>query len=68
MVLLIFEAVKGSSIPVAADLYGTMERVVCSMGLVSQEGVENLEKNLGLLELPLHLGGFRENKAFASMA
>ena len=46
---LLFENVKGSSIPVAVNLLGTMERVVWSMGLEKQEELEDLGKKLALL-------------------
>ena len=65
---LLFENVKGSSIPVAVNLLGTMERVVWSMGLEKQEELEDLGKKLALLQQPRPPKGFKETKAFASVA
>ena len=44
---LLFENIKGSSMPVAVNLLGTMERVVWSMGLEKQEELEDLGKKIG---------------------
>ncbi len=49
---LIFENVIGSSIPVAINLLGTIERVAWSMGFESQEQLEGLGKKLSLLQQP----------------
>ena len=65
---LLFENVKGSSMPVAVNLLGTMERVVWSMGLEKQEQLEDLGKKLALLQQPRPPKGFKETKAFASVA
>ena len=65
---LLFENVKNSSIPVAVNLLGTMERVVWSMGLEKQEELEDLGKKLALLQQPRPPKGFKETKAFASVA
>ena len=65
---LLFENVKDSSIPVAVNLLGTMERVVWSMGLDRQEQLEDLGKKLALLQQPRPPKGFEETKAFASVA
>ena len=65
---LLFENVKGSSMPVAVNLLGTMERVVWSMGLEKQEELEDLGKKLALLQQPRPPKGFKETKAFASVA
>ena len=65
---LLFENVKGSSMPVAVNLLGTMERVVWSMGLEKQEELEDLGKKLALLQQPRPPKGLKETKAFASVA
>ncbi|BBL86428.1 Carboxylyase-related protein (chromatophore) [Paulinella micropora] len=65
---LIFENVIGSSIPVTANLMGTVERVVWSMGLESAEQLEELGKRLALLQQPRPPKGFSETKEFASIA
>jgi 4-hydroxy-3-polyprenylbenzoate decarboxylase len=49
---LIFENVKGSSIPVVVNLLGTVERVCWSMGMEEQSELEELGIKLGKLQSP----------------
>jgi 4-hydroxy-3-polyprenylbenzoate decarboxylase len=49
---LIFENVKGSSIPVVVNLLGTVERVCWSMGMEKQSELEELGIKLGKLQSP----------------
>ena len=49
---LLFENVKGASMPVAINLLGTLERVVWSMGLERVEELEELGQKLSLLQQP----------------
>ena len=65
---LLFENVKGSSIPVTGNLSGTFEHVVSSMCSERQEELENLVKKLDLLQQPHNLKGFKETKAIALMS
>ncbi len=65
---LLFENVKGSNIPVAVNLLGTIERVVWGMGLQKIEDLEKLGKKLALLQQPKPPKGFQETKDFASVA
>nr|AUG32816.1 Carboxylyase-related protein [Paulinella longichromatophora] len=64
---LIFENVIGSSIPVAVNLMGTVERVVWSMGLESPEQLEELGKRLALLQQPRPPKGLSETRQFGSI-
>ncbi len=64
---LLFENVKGSKMPVAVNLLGTMERVVWSMGLEKAEELEKLGEKLALLEQPRPPKGFKETKKFAKV-
>ncbi|MFM7545250.1 MAG: UbiD family decarboxylase, partial [Synechococcales cyanobacterium] len=49
---LLFENVKGSSLPVAVNLLGTVERVCWAMNVDKPEDLENLGKKLALLYQP----------------
>ena len=62
---LVFENVIGSSMPVAVNLLGTVERVVWSMGLERPEQLEELGSRLALLQQPRPPKGLRETKQFA---
>ena len=60
---LLFENVIGSSMPVAVNLLGTVERVVWSMGMERAEELEVLGAKLALLQQPRPpkgLGGAQE--------
>ena len=62
---LVFENVIGSSMPVAVNLLGTVERVVWSMGLERPEQLEELGERLALLQQPRPPKGLGETKQFA---
>ena len=62
---LLFENVIGSTMPVAVNLLGTVERVVWSMGLERAEQLEELGSRLALLQQPKPPKGLEETKAFA---
>ena len=62
---LLFENVIGSSMPVAVNLLGTVERVVWSMGLEHPEQLEDLGERLALLQQPRPPKGLGETKKFA---
>ena len=62
---LLFENVIGSSMPVAVNLLGTVERVVWSMGLERPEQLEDLGERLALLQQPRPPKGLGETKKFA---
>ncbi len=64
---LLFENVKGSKIPVAINLMGTLERVVWSMGLESPEELEDLGRKLALLQQPKPPKGLKDFRAFGSV-
>ena len=64
---LLFENVIGSTMPVAINLLGTLERVVWSMGLEDAEELETLGSRLALLQQPKPPKGFGETKQFASV-
>ena len=49
---LLFENVVGSTIPVAVNLMGTVERVLWSMGMEEAEELEALGERLALLQQP----------------
>ena len=49
---LLFENVIGSSMPVAVNLMGTLERVVWSMGLDNAQQLEYLGTRLAVLQQP----------------
>ena len=62
---LLFENVIGSSMPVAVNLLGTVERVVWSMGLDHPKQLEDLGERLALLQQPRPPKGLGETKKFA---
>ena len=64
---LLFENVKGSSIPVAVNLLGTLERVLWSMGMERPEELEALGERLALLQQPKPPKGPREAIRFGSV-
>ncbi len=64
---LLFENVTGSSMPVAINLLGTMERVLWSMGLEQESELELLGKKLALLQQPRPPKGFQETKEFGGV-
>ena len=64
---LLFENVKGSTMPVVTNLLGTMERVVWSMGLEKAEELEALGQKLALLQQPKPPKNLKETKAFANV-
>ena len=64
---LIFENVKGSTMPVAINLLGTVERVVWSMGLESADQLEELGSRLALLQQPKPPKDINETKQFAKV-
>lgn len=64
---LLFENVIGSSIPVAINLLGTMERVVWSMGLEDPKELEDLGRRLAILQQPKPPKNLKETKQFANL-
>ena len=64
---LLFENVKGSSMPVVMNLLGTIERVVWSLGLEKTEELEFLGEKLALLQQPKPPKGFKETRDFANV-
>ncbi len=64
---LLFENVQGSSMPVAVNLLGTMERVVWAMGLEKAKELENLGKKLALLQQPKPPKDLKETSEFANV-
>ncbi len=64
---ILFENVRGSTMPVAVNLLGTMERVVWSMGLDKAEELETLGEKLALLQQPKLPKDFQETKEFANV-
>ncbi len=64
---LLFENVIGSSMPVAVNLLGTVERVVWSMGMERAEELEELGSRLALLQQPRPPKGLRETLRFGSV-
>lgn len=64
---LLFENVIGSSMPVAINLLGTVERVVWSMGLEDAQELEDLGKKLALLQQPRPPKGLKETGVFAGV-
>ncbi|WP_320674418.1 UbiD family decarboxylase [Prochlorococcus sp. MIT 1341] len=64
---LLFENVIGSSIPVAVNVLGTLERVVWSMGLEDPQELEELGSRLSLLQQPKPPKGLRETTQFGSL-
>ncbi len=64
---LLFENVIGSSIPVAVNLLGTIDRVAWSMGLKSIEELEDLGKKLSLLQQPEPPKGLKKTIQFGAI-
>ena len=64
---LLFENVIGSTMPVAVNLLGTVERVVWSMGLERAEELEALGERLALLQQPRPPKGLKEATRFGSL-
>ncbi len=64
---LLFENVIGSSMPVAINLLGTLERVVWSMGLKNAEELEDIGQKLALLQQPRPPKGLNETREFAGL-
>ena len=62
---LLFENVIGSSMPVAVNTLGTVERVVWSMGLERAEQLEELGSRLAILQQPRPPKDLKETKQFA---
>lgn len=60
---LLFENVVGSSMPLAVNVLGTVERVVWSMGLERAEELEELGSRLALLQQPRPPKGLQETAA-----
>jgi 4-hydroxy-3-polyprenylbenzoate decarboxylase len=65
---LLFENVRGSTIPVAVNLLGTVQRVVWSMGMERPEELEGLGEKLALLQQPRPPKGFEELKRYGGLA
>jgi 4-hydroxy-3-polyprenylbenzoate decarboxylase len=63
----LFENVIGSSMPVAVNLMGTLERVLWSMGMESPDELENLGERLALLQQPRPPKGLREVSRFGGV-
>ena len=61
---LLFENVKGSSMPLVLNLLGTVERVAWSMGLERVEELEELGSRLALLQQPKPPKGSKSSPAF----
>ncbi|MEY3735486.1 MAG: hypothetical protein RLZZ624_545, partial [Cyanobacteriota bacterium] len=64
---LLFENVIGSTMPVAVNLLGTVERVVWSMGMEAPEELEALGEKLALLQQPRPPKGLKEVGRFGSL-
>ncbi len=64
---LLFENVEGTSMPVAINLLGTMERVIWSLGLEEAQDLEVLGQKLALLQQPKPPKGIKETKDFANV-
>ena len=62
---LLFENVKGSSMPLVLNLLGTVERVAWSMGLERVEELEDLGSRLALLQQPKPPKGLKELTSFS---
>ena len=65
---LLFENVKGSSMPVAVNLLGTIERVIWSMGLKNANELEELGQKLALLQQPRPPKGLNDFKKYGGIA
>ena len=64
---LLFENVIGSTMPVAVNLMGTVERVLWSMGMERAEELEQLGERLALLQQPRPPKGAQEALRFGSV-
>jgi 4-hydroxy-3-polyprenylbenzoate decarboxylase len=64
---LLFENVIGSTMPVAVNLLGTVERVLWSMGMERPEELESLGERLALLQQPRPPKGLAEVKRFGGV-
>jgi 4-hydroxy-3-polyprenylbenzoate decarboxylase len=64
---LLFENVVGSSMPVAVNLLGTVERVLWSMGMEQPEELEELGSRLALLQQPKPPKGLKEAARFGGV-
>ena len=62
---LLFENVKGSSMPLVLNLLGTVERGAWSMGLERVEELEELGSRLALLQQPKPPKGLKELTSFS---
>jgi 4-hydroxy-3-polyprenylbenzoate decarboxylase len=65
---LLFENVVGSTMPVAVNLMGTVERVVWSMGMERAEELEGLGERLALLQQPRPPKGLAELRRYGGLA
>ena len=65
---LLFENVIGSTLPVAVNLLGTVERVVWSMGMEHPEELEALGEKLALLQQPRPPKGLGELSRYGGLA
>jgi 4-hydroxy-3-polyprenylbenzoate decarboxylase len=64
---LLFENVIGSTMPVAINLLGTLERVLWSMGMERAEELEALGERLALLQQPRPPKGLGELRRFGGV-
>jgi 4-hydroxy-3-polyprenylbenzoate decarboxylase len=64
---LIFENVRGSSMPVAVNLLGTVERVLWSMGMQRPQELEALGERLALLQQPRPPKGLADLKRYGGL-
>ena len=64
---LLFENVVGSTMPVAVNLMGTVERVLWSLGMERPEELEALGERLALLQQPRPPKGLREASRFGGV-
>ena len=64
---LLFDNVIGSTMPVAVNLMGTVERVLWSMGMERAEELEQLGERLALLQQPRPPKGAQEALRFGSV-
>jgi 4-hydroxy-3-polyprenylbenzoate decarboxylase len=65
---LLFENVIGSTMPVAVNLLGTVERVVWSMGMERAEELEALGAKLALLQPPRPPKGLGRLRSYGGLA
>ena len=64
---LLFENVVGSTMPVAVNLMGTVERVLWSLGMERPEELEALGERLALLQQPRPPKGLKEASRFGGV-